>query len=120
VASVRASRQTASGSAGTTPATADQGSSTRSATAVDQERGDSGRRPPAGVTTPGEHGAAARPRGGLTVDLARLGLLGLAAILVAGTYTSYRIWDQGRRDERRPADAIVVMGAAQYDGRPSA
>lgn len=25
----------------------------------------------------------------------------------------------GRRDERRPADAIVVLGAAQYDGRPS-
>lgn len=25
----------------------------------------------------------------------------------------------GRRDEARPADAIVVLGAAQYDGRPS-
>jgi uncharacterized SAM-binding protein YcdF (DUF218 family) len=34
-------------------------------------------------------------------------------------YAAYRIWDQGARDERRTADAIVVMGAAQYDGRPS-
>lgn len=25
----------------------------------------------------------------------------------------------GRRDEAKPADAIVVLGAAQYDGRPS-
>ena len=25
----------------------------------------------------------------------------------------------GHRDEARPADAIVVLGAAQYDGRPS-
>ncbi|MBA2669362.1 MAG: YdcF family protein, partial [Gemmatimonadetes bacterium] len=24
-----------------------------------------------------------------------------------------------RRDEARPADAVVVLGAAQYDGRPS-
>jgi uncharacterized SAM-binding protein YcdF (DUF218 family) len=38
--------------------------------------------------------------------------------LVAG-YGAWRIWEQGQRDERRPADAIVVLGAAQYDGRPS-
>jgi uncharacterized SAM-binding protein YcdF (DUF218 family) len=34
-------------------------------------------------------------------------------------YTSYRIWDQGARDEARDADAIVVLGAAQYNGTPS-
>ncbi len=45
-----------------------------------------------------------------------VGLLGLAA--TAG-WTVYRIQDQGSRDERRQADAIVVLGAAQYDGRPS-
>ena len=33
--------------------------------------------------------------------------------------TTIRIWQQGDQDERRPADAIVVLGAAQYDGRPS-
>jgi uncharacterized SAM-binding protein YcdF (DUF218 family) len=52
-------------------------------------------------------------------DLGRLLLLGvLAAALLAG-YTTYRIWAQGQVDEQRPVDAIVVMGAAQYDGRPS-
>ncbi len=34
-------------------------------------------------------------------------------------YAAFRIWDQGNRDDRPAADAIVVMGAAQYDGRPS-
>ncbi|HEU4413206.1 MAG TPA: YdcF family protein [Candidatus Angelobacter sp.] len=31
----------------------------------------------------------------------------------------WRILSQSVRDEARPADAIVVFGAAQYDGRPS-
>jgi uncharacterized SAM-binding protein YcdF (DUF218 family) len=43
----------------------------------------------------------------------------LIAGVAIGGYTAYRIWDQGTRDERPPTDAIVVMGAAQYDGRPS-
>jgi uncharacterized SAM-binding protein YcdF (DUF218 family) len=51
--------------------------------------------------------------------LARLILAGLIAGLALAGYTAYRIWDQGNRDERQAADAIVVMGAAQYDGRPS-
>lgn len=52
-------------------------------------------------------------------DLIRL--VGTACLAIALTvgYASYRIWAQGQRDEERPADAIVVMGAAQYDGRPS-
>jgi uncharacterized SAM-binding protein YcdF (DUF218 family) len=51
--------------------------------------------------------------------LARLVLALLVAAVAVGGYAAYRIWDQGNRDERPPADAIVVMGAAQYDGRPS-
>jgi uncharacterized SAM-binding protein YcdF (DUF218 family) len=51
--------------------------------------------------------------------LARLILAGLIAVVVLMGYAAYRIWDQGNRDERPTADAIVVMGAAQYDGRPS-
>jgi uncharacterized SAM-binding protein YcdF (DUF218 family) len=42
----------------------------------------------------------------------------IGVVIVVG-YATYRIWDQGDRDERRPVDAIVVLGAAQYDGRPS-
>lgn len=51
--------------------------------------------------------------------LARLVLGGLVAVVAIGGYAAYRIWDQGNRDERPPVDAIVVMGAAQYDGIPS-
>jgi uncharacterized SAM-binding protein YcdF (DUF218 family) len=50
--------------------------------------------------------------------LALLGLACLAIVLVAG-YATFRVWAEGQRDDSRPADAIVVMGAAQYDGRPS-
>jgi uncharacterized SAM-binding protein YcdF (DUF218 family) len=31
----------------------------------------------------------------------------------------YQVWHSARTDEAQPADAIVVLGAAQYDGRPS-
>ena len=43
---------------------------------------------------------------------------GLAVALVAGV-AALRIWQEGERDDQRPVDAIVVLGAAQYDGRPS-
>jgi len=33
--------------------------------------------------------------------------------------TFVQVWMASRRDEARPSDAIVVLGAAQYDGRPS-
>jgi uncharacterized SAM-binding protein YcdF (DUF218 family) len=34
-------------------------------------------------------------------------------------YTTFRIWQVGHQDGRRSVDAIVVLGAAQYNGRPS-
>jgi uncharacterized SAM-binding protein YcdF (DUF218 family) len=43
-------------------------------------------------------------------------LLGIGAL---AAYTTLRIWQQGARDEVRPAGAIVVLGAAQFNGRPS-
>jgi uncharacterized SAM-binding protein YcdF (DUF218 family) len=52
-------------------------------------------------------------------DLTRLVIAGGIALAVIAGYASYRIWVQGERDDQRSADAIVVMGAAQYDGRPS-
>lgn len=50
---------------------------------------------------------------GLTALVAVLGLLGYYAVTLA------QVWSTGRNDQARPVDAIVVMGAAQYDGRPS-
>ena len=52
-------------------------------------------------------------------DLGRVVILGVLATAIVAGYTTYRIWAQGQVDEQRPVDAIVVMGAAQYDGRPS-
>ncbi len=52
-------------------------------------------------------------------DLVVVAVVGCLSIAVVAGYATFRIWAQGQRDERRPADAIVVMGAAQYDGRPS-
>lgn len=52
-------------------------------------------------------------------DLIRLAGGVCLGVALATSYATYRIWAQGQRDEERPADAIVVMGAAQYDGHPS-
>ena len=52
-------------------------------------------------------------------DLVLVGVLAVIGIALVGGYTTYRVWAEGQHDDRRPADAIVVMGAAQYDGRPS-
>ena len=46
-----------------------------------------------------------------------LRLLGLA--LLAYVVFFAWVWRVSRLDQRRPADAIVVLGAAQYNGRPS-
>lgn len=47
-----------------------------------------------------------------------IGVLVLAAVvLFAGT--AVRVWQVGREDHRPTSDAILVLGAAQYDGRPS-
>jgi uncharacterized SAM-binding protein YcdF (DUF218 family) len=46
----------------------------------------------------------------------------LAVICAYVALTTFEVWRVGRRsgiESVSPADAIVVMGAAQYDGRPS-
>jgi uncharacterized SAM-binding protein YcdF (DUF218 family) len=59
-----------------------------------------------------------KPRS-LLRDLLKVGLLACLAIILVAGYATFRVWAQGERDDRRPVDAIVVLGAAQYDGRPS-
>jgi len=48
-------------------------------------------------------------------------MLGVAGLLLLGLWalTMMEVVVTGRRDEARPASAIVVLGAAQYVGRPS-
>jgi uncharacterized SAM-binding protein YcdF (DUF218 family) len=45
----------------------------------------------------------------------------LVVVVVVGYYaiSLFQVWSTGRSDYTGRADAIVVMGAAQYDGRPS-
>jgi uncharacterized SAM-binding protein YcdF (DUF218 family) len=43
----------------------------------------------------------------------------LVALVVYQLILAMAIWWQGARDDRRPADAILVLGAAQWDGEPS-
>lgn len=48
------------------------------------------------------------------------GALALCALaMLYGVVTFGQVWWASRQDDAQPADAIVVMGAAQYDGRPS-
>jgi uncharacterized SAM-binding protein YcdF (DUF218 family) len=44
-------------------------------------------------------------------------IAGLLVIYVAVTFA--QVWNASRQDHADTADAIVVLGAAQYDGRPS-
>ncbi|HVM10100.1 MAG TPA: YdcF family protein [Acidimicrobiales bacterium] len=50
------------------------------------------------------------------------GRVGTAAIMLVAVYvlaTAGQVLLAARNDDRGPADAIIVLGAAQYDGRPS-
>lgn len=51
--------------------------------------------------------------------IVRLGIAGVVGVIVVAGYGTYRILDEGQRDDRTATDAIVVLGAAQYDGKPS-
>jgi uncharacterized SAM-binding protein YcdF (DUF218 family) len=55
----------------------------------------------------------------LSRDVLRLAAVAATGVILVTAYATWRIIDQGGRDDARPADAIVVMGAAQYDGTPS-
>ena len=57
-----------------------------------------------------------RPSAGRTI--LQLLVVGLAGLLLLLVYAIYRIAAQGDVDEARPADAIVVLGAAQFNGEP--
>lgn len=51
--------------------------------------------------------------------LRRVILVIVLAALVYPLWLGFRIWDQSHSDEVFGADAIVVLGAAQYNGTPS-
>jgi uncharacterized SAM-binding protein YcdF (DUF218 family) len=80
------------------------------------------------LAVPARPGAASRraggPRPAPTVGQRLRDLLIVAIAFAIGgaaltAYTTFRIWQVGQEDGRRAVDAIVVLGAAQYNGRPS-
>jgi uncharacterized SAM-binding protein YcdF (DUF218 family) len=81
--------------------------------------------PPAGISAVAV--ADPTPVGGIPIVRRRrwprrLGIGVALFVLVAVVYygvTFYQVRETGLSDQVRPVDAIVVMGAAQYDGRPS-
>jgi uncharacterized SAM-binding protein YcdF (DUF218 family) len=63
-------------------------------------------------------GARTRPpRRGRWLVRVVLGAVLMGLFVVGGT--AFRVWEVARLDDREPADAVVVLGAAQYDGEPS-
>lgn len=81
--------------------------------------GEAGPGAPADGGWQGAPGPGRRPR---RRWLRRLGTAFLVVVVAGLAYyavTFFQVWSTGRRDEARPVDALVVLGAAQYDGRPS-
>jgi uncharacterized SAM-binding protein YcdF (DUF218 family) len=52
-------------------------------------------------------------------DIAIIATIVGIGVVAFAAYALVRIWDEGSRSDDQPAGAIVVMGAAQYDGLPS-
>lgn len=49
----------------------------------------------------------------------QVGVAALVGSVALVAYMAVQIDERGRVDERQPVDAIVVLGAAQFNGRPS-
>src|SRR3954452_2874184 len=49
----------------------------------------------------------------------RVLLVGAALVFLYLAVTFFQVWSASRRDEARPSQAIIVLGAAQYNGTPS-
>jgi len=60
-----------------------------------------------------------RPFSQLMKQTRRLAFWSLALAFLYFSFTFAQVWFAARKDTRKPADAIIVLGAAQYNGRPS-
>ena len=49
----------------------------------------------------------------------QVGVAALLGSIALVAYMALQITERGKLDERQPVDAIVVLGAAQFNGRPS-
>lgn len=67
--------------------------------------------------TPAGTGAVVRRRAWFR--MLQAGVVVCVVLVLYYLVSLYQVWSVGRSDQEQPVDAIVVMGAAQYDGRPS-
>ncbi|MGW4489437.1 YdcF family protein [Amycolatopsis sp. NPDC004368] len=51
--------------------------------------------------------------------LRRIAFGAVLVVLAVVGGTAFRVWQVARENDRTPADVIVVLGAAQYNGKPS-
>lgn len=49
----------------------------------------------------------------------RVGLLAVIGVVLYVGITFFQVWNASTQDHNEPAEAIIVLGAAQYDGEPS-
>jgi uncharacterized SAM-binding protein YcdF (DUF218 family) len=63
--------------------------------------------------------AASRPPRSVVRHVVQIGIVVLLVCVAYYAVSFWQVWSTGRTDQARAVDAIVVMGAAQYDGRPS-
>ncbi|MGA2135300.1 MAG: YdcF family protein [Bryobacteraceae bacterium] len=52
-------------------------------------------------------------------NVLNIGVAALSLFLLAASWFSTKVEQQATQDEARPADVILVLGAAEYRGRPS-
>ena len=53
------------------------------------------------------------------IRLVKLAFLAAFVVIAYLAFTFFQVWMASRRDDARPAQAIVVLGAAQFNGVPS-
>ncbi|HZB30124.1 MAG TPA: YdcF family protein [Streptosporangiaceae bacterium] len=66
-----------------------------------------------------DQGGDKQRRGGRARWMLRLLLLIIALIMLVPLVVAARVWYAARQDSHPKSDAIIVLGAAQYNGRPS-
>ncbi|WP_232303990.1 YdcF family protein [Pseudofrankia sp. DC12] len=107
----------ASGTSSTAGSATTGSATTGSATTVSAAVAD----PPGG--TPPERRRRPRLLRGLRAPwwmwVARAGLAVVAAFVIVSLVTIGEVWWAGMQDQRPRSDALVVLGASQYNGRPS-
>lgn len=69
------------------------------------------------ASTDQDEPAVPKARWGRRILWTAIALLGLVVLYIGGTFV--QVWQASRSDGARKADAIVVLGAAQYNGTPS-